>query len=70
MFALHPKDEIVQEVLPGFKVREYAAVPGKGGIVISVPGRGKVKLHSGLSPLQNTIFTMVCNTGKEKLATI
>lgn len=43
MFALHPRDEILCEVLPGFKVsiREYAAVLGKGSIMISVPGRGK-----------------------------
>lgn len=43
MFVLHPKDEILHEVLPGFKVsvREHAAVPGKGCIMISVPGRGK-----------------------------
>lgn len=72
MFVHHPTDEILHKELPGFKVsvREYAVVPGKGCIMISVPGRGKVKLHSSLSPLQNTIFTMVCNTGKENLSTI
>lgn len=60
----------VHALLSGFEVsvREYAAVPGRGCSFISVSGRGEVKLHSGLSPLQNTIFVMFCNIGKEEPA--
>ena len=70
MPALHSENDVSPYIFSGFKVsvREYAAVPGRGCIVISVSGRGEVKLQSGLSPLQNTICVMFCNIGKEETA--